>query len=76
MVILRSNYHEYDKEEFEMEVVGETTTEFQVRLLPQYQEKFQEGSKITTIRKCLVGDDGIYKLIEKSYIQMSLFDNL
>ena len=73
-MIIRSNYRDSAKEQFEMLVVGETDTEYLVQMLPKWQSEFQEGDSITTLRKCLVGDsDNLYSIKqEKTIEQLSL----
>ena len=77
-MIIRSTYHEYKSEEFEMEVVGEgIDDDFQepcylCKFLPKYQDQFQNGYGIHKIRKSLVGS--IYAIKKgKSVEQLSLF---
>ena len=79
MTLIRSCYRDGEKNQFEMEILGETTDmgepAFFVRLLPPYQDKFQEGSQITKLRKSLIGKDNLYKYVEKKqvYEQLTLF---
>ena len=74
-MIIRSNYRDSVKEQFEMLVVGETETEYLVQLLPQWQKQFQEKDSIATLRKCLVGNsESLYSIKqEKTIEQLSLF---
>lgn len=74
-MIIRSNYRDSAKEQFEMLVVGETETEYLVQILPKWQSEFQEGDSIHPLRKCLVGDsDNLYSIKEEKTIeQLSLF---
>lgn len=75
-MIIRSTYRNYGKN-FELEVVGECLNEnkeecYLVRLLPQYQNDFQEKDTITQLRKNLIGH--LYEIIEEpQYIQLTLF---
>lgn len=68
-MIIRSCYRGSKAEQFEMEVLGETTDmgeeAYFVRLLPKYQKQFQEGNKITKLRKCLIGKDKLYEYVDK-----------
>lgn len=72
---IRSCYHDSKKEEFEMEIVGETEKCYLVRLLPEYQSKMQEKDTVTKLRKDLVGENNIYKFIDKKIVneQLTLF---
>ena len=79
-MIIRSNYRDSAKEQFEMLVLGETTDEngeecYLVQMLPKWQPLFQEGDKIDKLRKCLVGDsENLYSIKEEETIeQLSLF---
>lgn len=78
MKIIRSCYRDTEKDQFEMEILGETTdmgeSAWLVRLMPEYQNQFQEGNKITKLRKSLI-DNELYKYIERKpkYEQLTLF---
>lgn len=63
-----------------MEILGETTDmnepAWLVRLLPPYQDKFQEGNKITKLRKSMVDGKELYEYVERKEVrceQLSLF---
>ena len=79
--IIRSCYRDTEKDQFEMEILGETTETgepaYFVRLLPQWQKEFQNGNKITKLRKSLIGNDNkhIYKYVirKPKYEQLKLF---
>lgn len=81
-MIGKSCYHEYEKEEFAFEIIGESVDEngeetYICKLLPQYQDKLANKYKPFELRKCLFGlkkgDNCIY-VIEKEHIeQLSLF---
>lgn len=78
-MLIRSTYRDGASNQFEMEVLGETTNEnkeecYLVRLLPKWQDQFQEGNKVTLLRKCLIG--AIYEIVKDKnirYEQLSLF---
>lgn len=77
-MIIRSTYRDSAKEQFEMEIVGECINEnseecYLVRLLPKWQNQFQEKDEITELRKCLIG--AIYEIVsEERHEQLSLFE--
>ena len=77
-MIIRSTYRDSAKEQFEMEVVGESVdSEFHepcylVRLLPKWQDQFQEKDTITELRKSLIGS--LYEIVkEERHEQLLLF---
>lgn len=78
-MVIRSCYRGNKAEQFEMEILGETTDMGQeayfVRLLPKYQSQFQEGDSITKLRKCLIGKDSLYEYVDRKeiYEQLTLF---
>lgn len=74
MTIIRSTYRDTQKDQFEMEIMGEDEENYLVRLLPKWQNQFQEKDNITKLRKCLIGS--IYELVEikkPRYEQLLLF---
>ena len=80
-MIIRSNYRDGAKNQFEMEVLGETINNngeecYLVKLLPKWQSEFQEKDSITELRKCLVGDsEELYSIVDNQprYEQLTLF---
>lgn len=74
MKTIRSCYRDSEKEQFELEILGETNEEYIVRLLPSYQKQFQERDRIHKLRKILV-DGQLYKLVNHTpkYEQLTLF---
>ena len=77
-MIIRSCYHEYKSEEFEMEVVGEGIDDdfnepcYLCKFLPKWQDKMQNGYGIHKIRKSLIGS--IYEIKKgESVEQLSLW---
>lgn len=76
-MIIISNYREEGafKDQFMLEVIREDKDNYYVRLLPQWQDEFQERDTIHPLRKCLVGDkDNLYSIYKQEVIeQLSLF---
>lgn len=76
---IRSLYRDGgEKNQFEMEVLGETIDNGQecyiVLLLPQYQKHFKDGDKTFHLRKCMVDGRELYRLVnERRYEQLRLF---
>lgn len=64
---IRSTYME--GQNFTMTVVGEEEDYYLVKLDFEYRGQFEEGDKITKLRKCLIGS--LYE-IEETY-QLSMF---
>ena len=79
-MLIRSCYRDTKADQFEMEILGETTDRGEpawfVRLLPKYQSHFQEGDKITKLRKSMVDGEELYEYINEPsqrYEQLTLF---
>lgn len=74
---IRSTYRDSEKDQFEAEIVGngEDMGEpaYVCLLLPQYRDQFQNGHETFKIRKRLVGEDGIYRLVKMKPVQLTLF---
>lgn len=75
MRVIESTYRDSKKDQFQLEVLGEFSKHYVVRLLPKWQNQFQEGKGIHTLRKCLVGSDTLYKFVskDKGFEQLTLF---
>ena len=81
MKVIRSLYRDSAKDQFEMEIVGEGIDDefnepcYLCKFLPKWQNQFQNGYGIHQIRKCLIGEDNLYTIIDREdyYEQLSLF---
>ena len=65
---IKSTYRD-KKDNFTMTVISEDDENYYVRLDKEWQDKFQEGDKVTPLRKSLIGK--LYQIEEIE--QLSLF---